>query len=171
MVEIGGTVGDIESLPFLEAIRQMGVELGRSNCVYMHLTLVPIVGGSGEIKTKPTQHSVKELRGIGIQPDVLLCRCRDPLPEEQRRKIALFTNVEERAVISAVDADDIYRIPILLHEQHLDDIVCDKLGHRGAAGGPARVAAGGRRRASSTTRPSTSRWSASTCRSGIPTFR
>jgi CTP synthase len=127
MVEIGGTVGDIESLPFLEAIRQMGVELGRSNCVYMHLTLVPIVGGSGEIKTKPTQHSVKELRGIGIQPDVLLCRCRDPLPDEQRRKIALFTNVEERAVISAVDADDIYRIPILLHDQGLDDIVCDKL--------------------------------------------
>jgi CTP synthase len=128
MVEIGGTVGDIESLPFLEAIRQLGVELGRNQCVYMHLTLVPIVGGSGEIKTKPTQHSVKELRGIGIQPDILLCRCRDPLPPEQRRKIALFTNVEERAVISAVDADDIYRIPILLHEQQLDQIVCDKLG-------------------------------------------
>jgi len=128
MVEIGGTVGDIESLPFLEAIRQLGVELGRSNCVYMHLTLVPIVGGgSGEIKTKPTQHSVKELRGIGIQPDVLLCRCRHALPEEQRRKIALFTNVEERAVISAIDADDIYRIPILLHEQGLDDFVVDRL--------------------------------------------
>jgi CTP synthase len=127
MVEIGGTVGDIESLPFLEAIRQLGVELGRNNCVYLHLTLVPIVGGSGEIKTKPTQHSVKELRGIGIQPDVLLCRCKHPLPEEQRRKIALFTNVEERAVISAVDADDIYKIPILLHEQALDDIVIDKL--------------------------------------------
>ena len=127
MVEIGGTVGDIESLPFLEAIRQLGVELGRSNCVYMHLTLVPVVGGSGEIKTKPTQHSVKELRGIGIQPDVLLCRCKHPLPEEQRRKIALFTNVEERAVISAVDAEDIYQIPILLHEQSLDDIVVDKL--------------------------------------------
>jgi CTP synthase len=127
MVEIGGTVGDIESLPFLEAIRQMGVELGRNRCAYLHLTLVPIVGGSGEIKTKPTQHSVKELRGIGIQPDVLLCRCRDPLPDEQRRKIALFTNVEERAVISAVDADDIYRIPLLLHEQGLDDIVCDRL--------------------------------------------
>ena len=127
MVEIGGTVGDIESLPFLEAIRQIGVELGRNNCVYMHLTLVPIVGGSGEIKTKPTQHSVKELRGIGIQPDVLLCRCKHPLPEEQRRKIALFTNVEERAVISAIDADDIYKIPILLHEQGLDEIVVDKL--------------------------------------------
>ena len=127
MVEIGGTVGDIESLPFLEAIRQLGVELGRNNCVYMHLTLVPIVGGSGEIKTKPTQHSVKELRGIGIQPDILLCRCKHPLPDEQRRKIALFTNVEERAVISAVDADDIYKIPMLLHEQGLDDIVVDKL--------------------------------------------
>ncbi|HVC01571.1 MAG TPA: CTP synthase [Steroidobacteraceae bacterium] len=127
MVEIGGTVGDIESLPFLEAIRQMGVELGRNHVVYMHLTLVPVVGGSGEIKTKPTQHSVKELRGIGIQPDILLCRCAQPLPDEQRRKIALFTNVEERAVISAVDADDIYKIPLLLHEQGLDDIVVDKL--------------------------------------------
>jgi CTP synthase len=127
MVEIGGTVGDIESLPFLEAIRQLGVELGRNNCVYLHLTLVPILGGAGEIKTKPTQHSVKELRGIGIQPDVLLCRCKNPLPDEQRRKIALFTNVEERAVISGVDADDIYKIPMLLHEQGLDEIVVDKL--------------------------------------------
>jgi len=127
MVEIGGTVGDIESLPFLEAIRQMGVELGRNQVLYMHLTLVPIVGGSGEIKTKPTQHSVKELRGIGIQPDILLCRCLQSLPDEQRRKIALFTNVEERAVISAVDSDDIYKIPMLLHEQDLDDIVIDKL--------------------------------------------
>jgi len=127
MVEIGGTVGDIESLPFIEAIRQMGVELGRNRCLYMHLTLIPVVGG-GEIKTKPTQHSVKELRGIGIQPDILLCRCQSPLPDEQRRKIALFTNVEERAVISAVDADDIYKIPLLLREQHLDDIVVDKLG-------------------------------------------
>jgi CTP synthase len=127
MVEIGGTVGDIESLPFLEAIRQMGVELGRNQVLYMHLTLVPIVGGSGEIKTKPTQHSVKELRGIGIQPDILLCRCMHSLPDEQRRKIALFTNVEERAVISGVDADDIYKIPMLLHEEGLDDIVVDKL--------------------------------------------
>jgi CTP synthase len=127
MVEIGGTVGDIESLPFLEAIRQLGVELGRNNCVYLHLTLVPVLGGAGEIKTKPTQHSVKELRGIGIQPDVLLCRCKNPLPDEQRRKIALFTNVEERAVISGIDADDIYKIPMLLHEQGLDDIVVDKL--------------------------------------------
>jgi len=127
MVEIGGTVGDIESLPFLEAIRQLGVELGRTQAIFMHLTLVPIVGGSGEIKTKPTQHSVKELRSIGIQPDILLCRGRDMLPDEQRRKIALFTNVEERAVISGVDADDIYKIPLLLHDQGLDDIVVDKL--------------------------------------------
>jgi CTP synthase len=128
MVEIGGTVGDIESLPFLEAIRQLGVEMGHSNVLYMHLTLIPYIATSGEIKTKPTQHSVKELRSIGIQPDVLLCRCQDPLPAEHRRKIALFTNVEERAVFSAVDADDIYKIPSLLHEQHLDEIVCEKLG-------------------------------------------
>ena len=128
MVEIGGTVGDIESLPFLEAIRQLGVELGRNNVLYMHLTLIPYIATSGEIKTKPTQHSVKELRSIGIQPDVLLCRCQDPLPPEQRRKIALFTNVEERAVFSAVDADDIYKIPSLLHEQKLDEIVCEKFG-------------------------------------------
>ena len=127
MVEIGGTVGDIESLPFLEAIRQLGVELGHDNVLYMHLTLIPYIATSGEIKTKPTQHSVKELRGIGIQPDVLLCRCQEPLPPDQRRKIALFTNVEERAVFSAIDADDIYRIPALLHEQRLDEIVCEKL--------------------------------------------
>ena len=127
MVEIGGTVGDIESLPFLEAIRQLGVELGHDNVLYMHLTLIPYIATSGEIKTKPTQHSVKELRSIGIQPDVLLCRCRDPLPPEQKRKIALFTNVEDRAVFSAVDADDIYKIPQLLHEQELDAIVCHKL--------------------------------------------
>src|ERR1700704_3041740 len=105
----------------------MGVELGRTQVVYMHLTLVPVVGGSHEIKTKPTQHSVKELRSIGIQPDILLCRCTQTLPDEQRRKIALFTNVEERAVISAVDADDIYKIPMLLREQNLEDIVVDKL--------------------------------------------
>jgi len=127
MVEIGGTVGDIESLPFLEAIRQIGVELGGNQAIFMHLTLVPVVGGSNEIKTKPTQHSVKELRSIGIQPDILLCRARDPLPAEHRRKIALFTNVEQRAVISAVEAHDIYEIPMLLHEQGLDDIVVEKL--------------------------------------------
>ena len=127
MVEIGGTVGDIESLPFMEAIRQMGVELGRENALFMHLTLVPYIPTSGEIKTKPTQHSVKELRSIGIQPDTLLCRADRPLPDGERKKIALFTNVQEKAVISAVDADTIYRIPLLLHEQQLDQIVVDQL--------------------------------------------
>jgi CTP synthase len=127
MVEIGGTVGDIESLPFLEAIRQLGVELGRSNTLYMHLTLLPYIPTAGEIKTKPTQHSVKELRSIGIQPDVLLCRADRPVPEDERRKIALFTNVEERAVVSAIDAKTIYQIPLLLHAQKLDQIVVEKL--------------------------------------------
>ncbi|WP_293645091.1 CTP synthase [Thiolapillus sp.] len=127
MVEIGGTVGDIESLPFMEAIRQMGVELGHENVLFMHLTLVPYIPTSGEIKTKPTQHSVKELRSIGIQPDVLLCRADRSLPDAERRKIALFTNVAERAVISAVDADTIYRIPLLLHDQDLDQIVVEQL--------------------------------------------
>jgi CTP synthase len=127
MVEIGGTVGDIESLPFLEAIRQMGVELGRERALYIHLTLVPFMAASSEIKTKPTQHSVKELRSIGIQPDVLVCRSEHALPREQRAKIALFTNVEERAVISAIDVDDIYKIPMLLRDQGLDSIVVDKL--------------------------------------------
>ncbi len=126
IVEIGGTVGDIESLPFLEAIRQMGIELGRDNCCYIHLTLVPYVAAAGEIKTKPTQHSVRELREIGIQPDVLLCRADRPLPDDERRKIALFTNVAVEAVISAMDVDSIYKIPAMLHEQKLDDIVCRK---------------------------------------------
>ena len=128
LVEIGGTVGDIESLPFLEAIRQMGVELGHDRVVYVHLTLVPFIPTSSEIKTKPTQHSVKELRSIGIQPDILVCRSEDPLPQEQRRKIALFTNVPEKAVISAYDADDLYKIPAMMHEQGLDGIVAAQLG-------------------------------------------
>ena len=127
VVEIGGTVGDIESLPFLEAIRQMGIEMGRDNVCYIHLTLVPYIASAGEIKTKPTQHSVKELREIGIQPDVLLCRADRPLPDDERRKIALFTNVAVEAVISAVDVDSIYKIPVKLHEQRLDEIVCRKL--------------------------------------------
>ncbi len=127
LVEIGGTVGDIESLPFLEAIRQMGVEMGRENTMFVHLTLVPYIPTAGEIKTKPTQHSVKELRSIGIQPDVLVCRADRPIPDGERKKIALFTNVQERAVISAVDADTIYRIPLLLREQELDDIVVEQL--------------------------------------------
>jgi len=128
LVEIGGTVGDIESLPFLEAIRQMGVELGHDRVVYVHLTLVPYIATSSEIKTKPTQHSVKELRSIGIQPDVLVCRSEEPLPDEQRKKIALFTNVRQDAVISAYDVDDLYKIPDMLHRQGLDDIVTAQLG-------------------------------------------
>ena len=128
LVEIGGTVGDIESLPFLEAIRQMGIEQGHDRVVYVHLTLVPYIATSSEIKTKPTQHSVKELRSIGIQPDILVCRSEQPLPAEQRRKIALFTNVRENAVISAYDAGDLYEIPAMLHAQGLDGIVTGQLG-------------------------------------------
>jgi CTP synthase len=128
IVEIGGTVGDIESLPFLEAIRQMGLEMGRNNVCYIHLTLVPYIASAGEIKTKPTQHSVKELREIGIQADVVLCRTDRPLPEDEKRKIALFCNVQKEAVISAWDVDSIYKIPRMLHEQMLDEIVCHKLG-------------------------------------------
>ncbi|PKO46013.1 MAG: CTP synthetase [Betaproteobacteria bacterium HGW-Betaproteobacteria-22] len=127
IVEVGGTVGDIESLPFLEAIRQMGFEEGRNNTCYIHLTLLPWIPTAGELKTKPTQHSVKELREIGIQPDILLCRADRNIPEDERRKIALFTNVASEAVISAIDADSIYKIPGLLHDQNLDGIVCEKL--------------------------------------------
>lgn len=128
LIEIGGTVGDIESLPFLEAIRQMRVELGRQNALFIHLTLVPYIQTAGEIKTKPTQHSVKELRSIGIQPDILLCRCDRPLSDNARSKIALFTNVEHRAVIPLQDVDFIYQIPRELHNQGLDDIVVEMLG-------------------------------------------
>jgi CTP synthase len=128
LVEIGGTIGDIESQPFLEAIRQLRVELGSKHTLFIHLTLVPYIASAGEVKTKPTQHSVKELRSIGIQPDILLCRSDRPLPESERKKIALFTNVEERAVISAIDVDNIYKIPRLYHEQGLDTIVVEKFG-------------------------------------------
>jgi CTP synthase len=127
VVEVGGTVGDIESLPFLEAIRQMGITMGRENVCYVHLTLVPYIATAGEMKTKPTQHSVKELREIGIQPDVVLCRVDRPLQDGDRRKIALFTNVPAEAVIPAADADSIYKIPAALHAEGLDDIVCKKL--------------------------------------------
>jgi len=128
IVEIGGTVGDIESLPFLEAIRQMGIEEGRDHTCFIHLTLLPYIPTAGELKTKPTQHSVKELREIGIQPDILLCRADRSIPAEERRKIALFTNVQPEAVIEALDAKSIYQIPALLHDQMLDEIVCHKLG-------------------------------------------
>ena len=127
LVEIGGTVGDIESLPFLEAIRQIRTERGQEKALFMHLTLVPYIAAAGELKTKPTQHSVKELRSIGIQPDVLLCRSEQPLPDSERRKIASFTNVPERAVITARDVDVLYRIPLELHEQQLDEIVVNQL--------------------------------------------
>ena len=127
IVEVGGTVGDIESLPFLEAIRQMGFEEGKNNACYVHLTLLPWIPTAGELKTKPTQHSVKELREIGIQPDILLCRAERDIPEDEKRKIALFTNVAFEAVISAIDSDSIYKIPGLLHDQMMDEIVCHKL--------------------------------------------
>jgi len=127
LVEIGGTVGDIESLPFLEAIRQIRSERGPEGALFMHLTLVPWIAAAGELKTKPTQHSVKELRSIGIQPDVLLCRSEQPLPDSERRKIGLFTNVSERAVISAVDLDNIYKMPARFHEQGLDDLIIERL--------------------------------------------
>ena len=127
LVEIGGTVGDIESLPFMEAIRQMRSQLGRNNTFYIHLSYVPYIAAAGEIKTKPTQHSVKELRSIGIQPDMLICRMDRPLPEDEKRKIALFCNVEERAVMSCYDADSIYKIPQMLYEQGIDKIICEQL--------------------------------------------
>jgi CTP synthase len=127
IVEVGGTVGDIESLPFLESIRQLGNEVGRENALFIHLTLVPYIAASGELKTKPTQHSVKELREIGIQPDVLLCRCDRPLPHEMKAKIALFCNVREEEVITAQDVDTIYEVPLMFARQGLDDMIVKKL--------------------------------------------
>jgi len=126
LVEVGGTVGDIESLPFLEAIRQLGVEMGSERAMFIHLTLLPYIAVAGEVKTKPTQHSVKELRSIGIQPNVLICRSERPLEESERKKIALFTNVEERAVINSLDARTIYEVPRMLHEQGLDELVLNR---------------------------------------------
>jgi len=129
IVEIGGTVGDIESQPFIEAIRQLGTELGREHTMFMHLTLVPFLAASGEVKTKPTQHSVKELRSVGIQPDILVCRSEVPLPTNERSKIALFTNVNEKAVISLRDASSIYRIPAALKAQGMDELVVKRFGY------------------------------------------
>lgn len=128
LIEVGGTVGDIESLPFLEAIRQMRIELGASQTLFIHLTLVPFIPTSGEIKTKPTQHSVKELRSIGIQPDILVCRSEQPLPEQERKKIALFTNVPIDSVVSLCDAKSIYEVPLMLQQEGLGDRVVEKLG-------------------------------------------
>ncbi|MEK8085002.1 CTP synthase [Aquabacterium sp. A3] len=127
IVEIGGTVGDIESLPFMEAARQMSLKLGPSNTAFVHLTYVPFIAAAGELKTKPTQHTVQKLREIGIQPDALLCRADRAIPEDEREKISLFTNVPESGVISVWDADTIYKVPRMLHEQHLDDLICHKL--------------------------------------------
>src|SRR5215472_10046034 len=127
IVEIGGTVGDIESLPFLEAIRQMGNEEGQGNALFFHVTLVPYIATAGEMKTKPTQHSVRDLREIGIAPDILLCRSAKPLSRDLRSKIALFCNVREAAVISAQDVDTIYDVPLALHEQGLDELIVEQL--------------------------------------------
>ncbi|PJJ97182.1 CTP synthetase [Lysobacteraceae bacterium NML91-0213] len=137
LVEIGGTVGDIESLPFLEAIRQIRTDRGAEKAVFMHLTLVPYIAAAGELKTKPTQHSVKELRSIGIQPDILVCRSEQPLPDGERRKIASFTNVPERAVVSAVDLDNIHKLPMWLHAQGLDQLIVERLQLGGQAADPA----------------------------------
>src|SRR4051794_30534799 len=127
IVEIGGTVGDIESLPFLEAVRQMSLRMGPNSCAFVHLTYVPYIAAAGELKTKPTQHTVQKMREIGIQPDALLCRADRAIPEEERQKISLFTNVPEWGVISVWDADTIYKVPRMLHEQGLDGLICDKL--------------------------------------------
>src|SRR4030095_12459919 len=128
IVEIGGTVGDIESLPFMEAIRQMGNEEGRGNAIFIHVTLVAFIVAAGELKTKPTQHSVRELREIGIAPDILLCRSDRPISADMRRKIALFCNVQENAVISALDVPSIYEVPLAFHEQGLDELIVKDLG-------------------------------------------
>ncbi|HET7559959.1 MAG TPA: CTP synthase [Limnochordia bacterium] len=128
IIEIGGTVGDIESLPFLEAIRQMKAEVGRDSCLYVHVTLIPYLGAAGELKTKPTQHSVKELRSIGIQPDVIVCRCEKPLPDDVKRKIALFCDIDARAVIPNLDVKTIYEVPLRFHEEGLDGLVVERLG-------------------------------------------
>jgi CTP synthase len=127
IVEIGGTVGDIESLPFLEAVRQMSLKLGPTNTAFVHLTYVPWIAAAGELKTKPTQHTVQKLREIGIQPDVLLCRADRPIPDDEREKISLFTNVQPHGVISMWDVDTIYKVPRMLHEQGLDELICMKL--------------------------------------------
>ena len=171
LVEIGGTVGDIESQPFLEAIRQMRIEHGAQKVLFMHLTLVPYIKAAGEIKTKPTQHSVKELRSIGIQPDILLCRCEQPLPESDRRKIALFTNVPENAVISAVDVDVIYKLPLWLHAAGPGRHRRRAAAARCEAGRPVRVAAHGRCGRASEGRGHASPSSASTSSTRMPTSR
>lgn len=130
IVEIGGTIGDIESLPFIEAIRQMRYDVGRENVLYIHLTLVPYIPTSGEIKTKPTQHSVRELRAIGIQPDILLCRCDRPLGNDIKKKIAIYTNLDIESVIAAIDVETLYEVPLALHDEGLDDLIVNKFGYK-----------------------------------------
>ncbi len=137
--EIGGTVGDIESLPFLEAIRQFRREAGHGNVLYVHVTLVPFVESAGELKTKPTQHSVNELRRIGIHPDIVVCRSRDLISTDVRDKIALFADVEPEDVIANEDVSDVYLVPAVLQEQGLDDLVCRQARPAGEQGGPRRV--------------------------------
>ena len=169
LVEIGGTVGDIESLPFLEAIRQLRQDVGRDNALYIHLTLVPYIASAGELKTKPTQHSVRDLRSIGIQPDVLLCRTDRPLDDDMKRKIALFCDVDEEAVITARDVSSIYEVPLNLAEQGLDRILLKRLqpaDHRSAHG---RLARSGRAHQEPEGRDHASTSSASTSSTRTPT--
>jgi len=128
ITEIGGTIGDIESLPFLESIRQIKYEVGRENVCFIHVTLLPFLGKAGELKTKPTQHSVKELRGIGIQPDIIVCRSEKQIPKELKEKIGLFCNVDKEDVIQNLDAENLYEVPLMLHKENLDTLVCKKLG-------------------------------------------
>ena len=164
ITEIGGTVGDIESLPFLEAIRQLQTELGRDRCIFVHLTLVPWIGHAGELKTKPTQHSVNELRRIGIQPDMVVCRSEGALSREIRQKIALFASLPVEAVISARDVDDIYKVPLMFRAEGVDDLILDhfKRRHRRRSSATGRRSCAARARRRSTC---ASRWSASTCSS------
>ena len=171
ITEIGGTVGDIESLPFLEAIRQLQTELGRDRCIFVHLTLVPFIGHAGELKTKPTQHSVNELRRIGIQPDMVVCRSEEALSREIRQKIALFASLPVEAVISARDVDNIYKVPLMFRAEGVDDLILDHFKIEAPA---SRAVATGRRwcgAPATRARPCGSRWSASTCSSRTPTCR
>ena len=173
ITEIGGTVGDIESLPFLEAIRQFPVDAGRRRCMFIHLTLVPYIGHAGELKTKPTQHSVNELRRIGIQPDMLMCRSEGGLPQDVRKKIALFASLPHEAIVSARDVDNIYKVPLVYRAEGVDDFILDHFGMEAAGAGarPLGAARAPRRRGDGRRRRSGSRWSASTSSSRTPTCR
>ena len=171
ITEIGGTVGDIESLPFLEALRQFHSEVGRDRCMFVHLTLVPFLGNAGELKTKPTQHSVQELRRIGIQPDMVMCRSEEHLGNDIREKIALFANLPVSSVVSARDVDSIYKVPLEFAREGVDEVILKHFGIELPAAGPDRL--GGARRARRVRPPtlSASRSSASTTSSPTPTCR